>query len=146
MNKKIFKKIMCFILTTAMLMTSVSLDTVRSIAATNGNSIIDGEYTTGIFAGSYGIDQLFDYIMSTGRLNNLPYDASWGHANASTGHQFTKNMMKDRHFVLKYSGDSNWNIALCLYSVKGIVVWQAAHKLVLKIMYVLVTELMLKLI
>lgn len=43
MNKKIFKKIMCFILTTAMLMTSVSLDTVRSIAATNGNSIIDGE-------------------------------------------------------------------------------------------------------
>ena len=102
MNKKIFKKIMCFILTTAMLITSVSLDTVRSIAATNGNSIIDGEYTTGIFAGSYGIDQLFDYIMSTGRLNNLPYDASWGHANASTGHQFTKNMMKDRHFVLKY--------------------------------------------
>ncbi len=119
MNKRIVKRVICYMLTAAMLVSSVSMDTARSKAAQTGNAIIDGEYTTGIFAGSYGIDQLFDYIMSYGRLNNLPYDASWGHANASTGHQFTKAMMEGKHFVLKYSGDPDWPLALCLYEDDG---------------------------
>ena len=57
--------------------------------------------------------------MSTGRLNALPYDASWGSANDSEGQQLTTEIMKERYFVLKYSGDEDYPIALCLYDENG---------------------------
>lgn len=116
MKKRTWKKTLCYLLIAALLAPSLPVDTTKSQAAAGRTTINDGEYTTGIFAGKYGIDQLFDYIMSTSRLNSLPYDASWGVANASTGHQLSSLMMKGKHFILKYSGDDTYPIALCLYN------------------------------
>ena len=119
MKKRTWKRSLCYLLIAALLAPSLPIDTTKSQAAEetseSSSTISDGEYTTGIFAGQYGIDQLFDYIMDTSTLNSLPYDASWGDADASTGHQLTKAMMKGKHFVLKYSGDADYPIALCLY-------------------------------
>ena len=114
-------KIICYVLALGMILTSTSFQDVVVQAAvdTQENGIIEGEYTTGVFAGEYGIDQLFDYIMSSGRLNDLPYDASWGHANSSYGHQLNTRVMKNRYFVLKHSGDKTYPIALCLYENDG---------------------------
>ncbi len=121
MKKRTWKQFLCYLLIAALLAPILPVDTAKSQAAVSSGSVAisDGEYTTGIFAGEYGIDQLFDYIMMSSRLNSLPYDASWGHANSSTGHQLTKAMMKEKHFVLKYSGDSDYPIALCLYKDDG---------------------------
>ena len=129
MKKKTRKRSLCLLLAAALLLTSIPFDmTTSSKAEEKGTVVRDGEYTTGIFAGEYGIDQLFDYVMMTSTLKGLPYDASWGTANASTGHQFTKSMMADRHFVLKYSGDSNYPLALCLYEDDGTPVVSSRNK------------------
>lgn len=129
MKKKTRKRSLCLLLAAALLLTSIPFDmTTSSKAEEKGTVVRDGEYTTGIFAGEYGIDQLFDYVMMTSTLKGLPYDASWGTANASTGHQFTKSMMTDRHFVLKYSGDSNYPLALCLYEDDGTPVVSSRNK------------------
>ena len=120
MKKRTWKRTLCYLLIAALLAPSLPIDTTKSQAATesseSSSTISEGVYTTGVFAGKYGIDQLFDYIMDTSTLNNLPFDASWGDADDSNGHQLTKEMMKDKHFVLKYSGDEDYPIALCLYN------------------------------
>ena len=57
------------LLAAALLLTSIPFDmTTSSKAEEKGTVVRDGEYTTGIFAGEYGIDQLFDYVMMTSTL------------------------------------------------------------------------------
>ncbi len=53
------------------------------------------------FAGEYGIDQLFDYVMMTSTLKGLPYDASWGTANASTRPSVYKEYDGGQTFCIK---------------------------------------------
>ena len=83
-KKKTRKRSLCLLLAAALLLTSIPFDmTTSSKAEEKGTVVRDGEYTTGIFAGEYGIDQLFDYVMMTSTLKGLPYDAylkmkSWG--------------------------------------------------------------------
>ena len=104
---KVMKRVICCVLTLGMVFSSTSFEgiTIKAASVDSQSVVREGEYTTGVFSGCYGIDQLFDYIMSTGRLNALPYDASWGSANDSEGQQLTTEIMKERYFVLKYSGD-----------------------------------------
>ncbi len=117
---KVRKRIFCGVLTIAMVFSSTSFQGITVGTASAETQVVhEGEYYTGVFAGRYGIDQLFDYVMSTSRLNSLPYDASWGIAHSSGGHQLKTTIMKDRYFVLKYSGDSDYPIALCLYENDG---------------------------
>ena len=117
------KRVLCGVLTFAMIFSSTSFQGITVKAASTGTqttaAVHEGEYYTGVFAGRYGIDQLFDYVMSTSRLNSLPFDASWGTAYASSGHQLKTTLMKGRYFVLKYSGDSDYPIALCMYENDG---------------------------
>ena len=64
MKKKTRKRSLCLLLAAALLLTSIPFDmTTSSKAEEKGTVVRDGEYTTGIFAGEYGIDQLFDYVM-----------------------------------------------------------------------------------
>ena len=118
---KVMKRVICCVLTLGMVFSSTSFEgiTIKAASVDSQSVVREGEYTTGVFSGCYGIDQLFDYIMSTGRLNALPYDASWGSANDSEGQQLTTEIMKERYFVLKYSGDEDYPIALCLYDENG---------------------------
>lgn len=90
---KVMKRVICCVLTLGMVFSSTSFEgiTIKAASVDSQSVVREGEYTTGVFSGCYGIDQLFDYIMSTGRLNALPYDASWGSANDSEGQQLTKN-------------------------------------------------------
>ena len=119
--RKVMKRVICCVLTLGMVFSSTSFEgiTIKAASVDSQSVVREGEYTTGVFSGCYGIDQLFDYIMSTGRLNALPYDASWGSANDSEGQQLTTEIMKERYFVLKYSGDEDYPIALCLYDENG---------------------------
>ena len=83
MKKKTRKRSLCLLLAAALLLTSIPFDMTTSSKEEKGTVVRDGEYTTGIFAGEYGIDQLFDYVMMTSTLKGLPYDAylkmkSWG--------------------------------------------------------------------
>ena len=66
MKKKTRKRSLCLLLAAALLLTSIPFDmTTSSKAEEKGTVVRDGEYTTGIFAGEHGIDQLFDYVMMT---------------------------------------------------------------------------------
>ena len=59
MKKKTRKRSLCLLLAAALLLTSIPFDmTTSSKAEEKGTVVRDGEYTTGIFAGEYGIDQL----------------------------------------------------------------------------------------
>lgn len=72
MKKKTRKRSLCLLLAAALLLTSIPFDmTTSSKAEEKGTVVRDGEYTTGIFAGEYGIDQLFDYVMMTSTLKGL---------------------------------------------------------------------------
>ena len=92
---KVMIRVICCMLTLGMVFSSTSFEgiTIKAASVDSQSVVREGEYTTGVFSGCYGIAQLFDYIMSTGRLNALPYDASWGSANDSEGQQLTTEIM-----------------------------------------------------
>ena len=56
-------------------------------------------YEEGLFGAKLSKDQILDVITSTNMINGYGYDASWGTADASTGHQFKSTQLKDRYFV-----------------------------------------------
>ena len=67
MKKKTRKRSLCLLLAAALLLTSIPFDmTTSSKAEEKGTVVRDGEYTTGIFAGEYGIDQLLHVAVQGG--------------------------------------------------------------------------------
>ena len=76
-------------------------------------------YTTGLFAAKFSQNQIFDIVTSTGTLNGLPFDSSWGMAFNSSGHQFTDGHLSNRYFVFKYTGDDTYPVGLFLYNNDG---------------------------
>ncbi|MFR5618995.1 MAG: hypothetical protein ACLTJ5_09205 [Clostridium sp.] len=111
MKKKTRKRSLCLLLAAALLLTSIPFDmTTSSKAEEKGTVVRDGEYTTGIFAGEYGIDQLFDYVMMTSTLKGLPAMMNRGCWSLLPAISWrARQRGADRHFN-KVSGDSNYRL------------------------------------
>ena len=76
--------------------------------------------TVGIFDAKYSAKyQVFDFIMSSSKINGNAYDPSWGTAYSSGGHQFSNVMLEGRYFTLSETGDSARPIALYMYESDG---------------------------
>lgn len=75
----------------------------------------DRHYESGLFKVKLSSNQFFDNVTSANKINGYPYDASWGTANASRGHQYSEKQVKDRYFIFRYSGDDRYPFALFMY-------------------------------
>lgn len=71
----------------------------------------------GIFDAKYSAKyQVFDFPYY---INGNSYDASWGFAGFSSGHQFSDAMLTGRYFTVRKTGDPTNPIALYMYEADG---------------------------
>ena len=85
-------------------------------------------YESGLFGSKLSKSQIFDNVTSDNTINGKVYDASWGDADDSTGHQFSDEQLEGRFFVFRYSGDEDYPVALYMFEADGTQVTKSSSK------------------